>query len=246
MKYWEGFQIVEIPISEVLPQANPECLIQLKDKGPKKGWYRHLLSLEKYKSEVLDNGWINPISISILNDKDLLECPSKDAYREDIKYIIGVGWNRHYWSAEWGLKTIGSIVFDNWLESQSVRSLMEAVKKSTQLGIQRVEGNLLIPEDKMIHYDLYNTRIPQRLLPRFQIEPSRIVERVRGERSRLTGSIRVVRPFAGWRGQTSKFFQISGEPPTEDEPFVASLMPEGWISMPRDFPKYLKLFREWG
>ena len=113
------------------------------------------------------------------------------------------------------------------------------------MGIKRVPGNLYISDWKMAVYQMWNTRVPQRLLPRFEIDPRRIVERVRGERAKLSGSIPIVRPFSGRRSVASKFYQIAGEPPVGDEPFIASIIPEGWINMKADFPKYLKMFREW-
>jgi hypothetical protein len=91
---------------------------------------------------------------------------------------------------------------------------------------------------------LEHGRFPQWQFPRFEIDPARIVERIKGKDFKeLSGNYRVVRPMPGTRNHKSKFYQVSGEPPVIGEKFEAAIMPEGWILMEEDFPKYWDIFR---
>lgn len=239
---WEGIPAGDVPVSKILPQADLRALERIKKMDPNDEWVQHLLSLEKYK----DEEWRNPIVIWEGSDADFDFCPSGRARKPKHKYIIAIGYNRHYWSVRWGRKTIKAIICSDYLQAHSFRSLSEVDKKVERFGIERTKGNLILPMEMMEENELIRDgRFAQWVFPRFKFDPKRIVERIRGEDwKNLTGKYRVVRPMPGERSHNSKFYQIAGEPPVIGEEFVACVHPEGWINMERDFKRYWNIFRE--
>lgn len=246
LSYWEGQFTVDIPTEQILQQADPNALLRLEKMDKRDRWTKHLFSLEKYEREVRGSGWKNPIIVyQGKTPEDWLECPSGPAREEHHKYIIAVGYNRHYWSLMWDIKYMRCIVCSNSVEAHSFRSLSEADGKVKQFGIQRVFGNLTLPREEIKESGLLeHGRFPQWQFPRFEIDPKRIVERIKGKDwKELSGAYRVVRPMPGTRSYQSKFYQVAGEPPIIGERFESAIMPEGWILMEEDFPKYWEIFR---
>jgi len=243
---WEGMILYDVLVDEILGQADHNALHKLKKMDLTDVWVRHLFSLEKYEFEVREKGWRNPIVIyEGKTEQDWIDCPSGWAAEIEHKYIIAVGYSRHYWSARWGIKNIKAVLCQDSLEAHSFRSLSEAGRKIDTFGIKRIKGNLILPIKDIEETGLLKTgRFPQWHFPRFQIDPERIVERIRGKDwEELSGKYRVVRPMPGIRDHQSKFYQVSGEPPVKGEKFEAVIMPEGWISKDGDFEKYWAIFR---
>lgn len=231
-----------IGVLDVLPQAAPWCLDKLRHIDMNDEWTSHLLSLEKYKRDVITNGWINPIVVWEASPEEFRNSPSSSAYTGQ-RYLPAIGWNRLYWSLEWGLPHIDAIIANSEIHAHSYRLVMEAFKRQEKFGIIHSQ-NFTISEDKLCAYDIYSVRHPQWRLPMFIFESGRIVERVRGEWSKLSGVHNVVRPMPGTRNTTSCFYIISGNAPTGAQ-YEACFIPEGWIGPESDEIKYRQLFREW-
>lgn len=243
MTEWHDAIIDDIAIDDVLHQAAPWCLQKLKDHDLSDDWTRHLFSLEQYKDEVIANGWRNPISVWKASEEEFKASPSAIAYNGQT-YLPAIGWNRIYWSHQWGQKTIKAIIASSEMDAHSWRSLMEADKRQLQFGIERHKDDLVIPRKKLIEYYIYSVRVPQWIFPQFIFDSKRIVEKMKGDWKKLTGKYNVVRPMPGSRTNTSCFYIISGKPPDGDK-YTASFIPEGWIGPDNNVKKYRNLFREW-
>ena len=116
----------------------------------------------------------------------------------------------------------------------------EDLEREVGFGIDRIYPNFEIPDDRIHKYDVYDVRHPQWIFPVFEFDSGRIIERLKGEWGMLTGKYNVVRPMPGTRSDTSCFYIISGNPPTNDK-YRAIFIPEGWIGLDDDVAKYRKL-----